>query len=106
VGAGGVLRLIGPLVTENTSDFQNAVRRENVSTIILDFSHVPYVDSAGLGSLVGTYVSGLKSGRRIVLVGVNDRVRNLLQITKMEELFLIFPDLGAAIETLINTGTA
>lgn len=105
-GGRGVLRLIGPLTTDNLSDFQNAVRRENVATIILDLSHVPYIDSAGLGSLAGAYASGLKSGRRMVLVGLNERVLNLLQITRMEQLFLIFPTLADAIEALANSGAA
>lgn len=105
-GGGGVLRLIGPLTTNNLADFQNAVRREQVSTIILDLSHVPYIDSAGLGSLVGAYVSGLKSGRRIILTGVNERILNLLEITRMDKLFLIFPSLTDAIEALSNSGNA
>ena len=105
-GGGGVLRLIGPLTTNNLADFQNAVRREQVPTIILDLSHVPYIDSAGLGSLVGAYVSGLKSGRRIILTGVNERVLNLLEITRMDKLFLIFPSLTDAIEALSNSGNA
>jgi anti-sigma B factor antagonist len=105
-GGGGVLRLIGPLTTNNLADFQNAVRREQVPTIILDLSHVPYIDSAGLGSLVGAYVSGLKSGRRIILTGVNERILNLLEITRMDKLFLIFPSLTDAIEALSNSGNA
>ncbi|HMK23151.1 MAG TPA: STAS domain-containing protein, partial [Terriglobales bacterium] len=56
-GTSGVLRLQGPLVSENVPDFHNAIRREQVPTVILDMSGVPYVDSAGLGSLVSAYVS-------------------------------------------------
>ena len=105
-GGQGVLRLKGPLTAENLSEFQNAVRRENSPTIILDLTDVPYIDSAGLGSLVGAYISGHKSGRRIALTGVNERVLHLFEITRVEQLFLIFPSLWDAIEALSNSGHA
>jgi ABC-type transporter Mla MlaB component len=62
----GVLSLRGPLTLETRSSFQNAVRREDAATMILDLTGVPYIDSSGLGSLVSTHVSCAKSGRRIV----------------------------------------
>ena len=74
--------------------------------MILDFSEVPYVDSAGLGSLVSVYVSRQKLGQRLALTGVNPRIIDLLEITKMEQLFLIFPNLSDAIDALTNSGMA
>jgi anti-sigma B factor antagonist len=102
----GVLRLRGPLTTENLSLFQNAMRREDKGTMILDLTDVPYVDSAGLGSLVSAYVSHHKAGRRVVLSGVNKRVLKLFEITKIEPLFLIFPTTWDAVEALTNAGRA
>jgi len=102
----GVLRLRGPLTTENVPSFQNAVRREDSPTVFLDLTDVPYVDSAGLGSLVSAYISRHKSGQRVVLAGVNDRVLKLFQITRVEPLFLIFPTIGDAIGALLNSGSA
>ena len=106
VGGKGVLRLKGPLVNENVPEFQNAIRRENVSTMILDFTGVPYIDSAGLGSLVSAYVSRRKSGQRTVLTGVNPRIIRLLEITRMAHLFPIFPSLADALDALSNPGMA
>jgi len=102
----GVLRFKGPLVTQNLADFQNAIRRENAPTVILDLTDVPYMDSSGLGSLVSAYVSGHKAGRRMALSGVNARIINLLEVTKTERLFLIFPSLEDALDGLSNPGTA
>jgi len=106
LGPQGVLCLKGPLTAENLPDFQNAIRREKVSTMILDLSSVPYIDSSGLGSLVSLYVSRQKQGQRMALAGVNARILNLLEITKMEQLFLIFPSISDAIDALSNPGQA
>ena len=102
----GMLHLKGPLTTENLALFQNAVRREDTPTMILDFTGVPYIDSAGLGSLISAHVSWQKAGRRVVLSGVNQRVQKLFEITKTEPLFLIFPTPWDAIEALTNAGRA
>jgi anti-sigma B factor antagonist len=102
----GVLRLRGPLTYDNLALFQNAVRRENTPTLILDLTEVPYIDSAGLGSLVGIYVSSHKAGQQVVLTGVNERVVKLFQITKVEPLFLMFPSLEEAFQALTTSGQA
>ena len=41
-----ILRLVGPLVMNNLFDFQARVRGDNSRALILDFTQVPYVDSA------------------------------------------------------------
>jgi anti-sigma B factor antagonist len=101
----GILRLVGPLTMSTLSPFENAVRRID-GNVILDLSHVPYVDSAGLGALVGAYTSYHKAGRSMVLSGVNDRVLKLLEITRLEALFLIFPTLGEALQAITNSAEA
>ena len=103
----GVLFLRGPLTMENLLLFQNAMRREADSgTVILDLSEVPYIDSAGLGSLVSALVSRQKAGRRVALSGVNERVLRLLEITRVESIFLIFETLDHAIAALSGAGQA
>ena len=102
----GILSLRGPLTMENVPPFLNAVRRERAPTMILDFSGVPYVDSSGLGSLVSAYTSCQKSGRRVALTGVNQRVMKVFEITKLEPVFLMFSTVSEAIEALSNAGSA
>jgi anti-sigma B factor antagonist len=102
-----VLCLSGPLTVENLALFQNAIRREeNVPTVILDLTEVPYIDSSGLGSLVSAYVTRQKATRRIALSGVNERVLKLFETTKVEPLFLIFPTLDDAITALTTAAQA
>jgi len=97
----GVICLRGPLTIENILPFQNAFRREeNAETVILDLTEVPYIDSSGLGSLIGAYVSRQKAGRRVALTGVNERVFRLFEVTKTESLFLMFPTIDDAILAL------
>lgn len=55
--------------------------------IILDVSRVSYVDSSGLGELVGVYTSVRNAGGDVKLVGVDKKLQGLLQVTKLHTIF-------------------
>ncbi len=82
-----VLRLSGPLTIATLYEFQNLVRTNISGGLVLDFTNVPYVDSAGVGALVGAYVRHQKEGHSLTLAGVNERVRNTLKITQVDSFF-------------------
>jgi anti-sigma B factor antagonist len=102
-----ILELTGPLTAANGPTFQNAMRREEgAETLILDLSEVPYVDSAGLGLLVTAYVTRQKSGRKLVLTGINARVNKLFEVTRVTSLFLIFSTPEEAVAALSSAARA
>jgi anti-sigma B factor antagonist len=86
-GPSKILKLQGPLLISNMFDFQSKVRSTPAPTLILDLTEVPYMDSAGVGVLVGAHVSRDKDGRKLLLVGVTQRVRQTLQVTQVERFF-------------------
>jgi len=77
-------------------EFQSMVRADKSKTLIIDFAKVPYVDSAGIGALVGAYVTRQHSGRRLALIGVSKRVRDALKVTRVEQFFEFFDSIGEA----------
>jgi anti-sigma B factor antagonist len=85
-----VFRLDGPLVLANLSSFQSKLRADTSQALILDFTEVPYIDSAAIGALVGAHVSRQKEGRRMGLVGVNQRIRQAFEITRIESLLQFY----------------
>jgi len=92
-----ILQLHGPVTIATLFDFRDTVRAEKAAkTVILDFSHVPYVDSAGVGAIVNAHVSCVSSGRRLLLVAVADRIRTLMKVTKVEQVLSIFRTLEEA----------
>jgi anti-sigma B factor antagonist len=81
------MRLTGPLTLFNIFGFQSKVRADSSRALVLDFSAVPLMDSAGIGALVGAYVTRQKDGRRLALVGVNQRIRQALEVTRVDSFF-------------------
>ncbi len=92
-----VLRLHGPLLLGNFFPLQTMVRADNSELLIIDVADMPYIDSAGIGCLVGAHVSRDNSGRKMVLVGANDRLLTSLKVTKVEQLFTFAPNTEQAV---------
>jgi anti-sigma B factor antagonist len=85
-----VLALKGPLTIHTIFNFQTAVREESGSALIIDFSNVPFMDSAGLGALVGARVALQKANRPLAIAGLNTQVKALLDMSKVSPFFRIF----------------
>jgi anti-sigma B factor antagonist len=91
-----IIRLRGPLLLGNFFPLQTMVRADTSDLLIIDVTDMPYIDSAGIGCLVGAHVSRENSGRRLVLVGANDRLLSSLKVTKVDQLFSFAPSVEQA----------
>ena len=91
-----ILRLEGALVMKTMFEFQSTVRADSSRSLIIDFTNVAYVDSAGIGALVGAYVTRQHGGRSLALVGVSERIHNALKVTHVEQFFRFFDSVSAA----------
>jgi anti-sigma B factor antagonist len=91
-----ILTLNGPLVMTTMFEFQATVRADTSRSLIVDFTNVPYVDSAGIGALVGAYVTRERGGRNLALAGVCERIHHALQVTRVEQFFNFFDSVSAA----------
>jgi anti-sigma B factor antagonist len=86
-----ILELKGALTIHTVFGFQDAVKRENASELILDMSGVPYIDSAGLGAMVAAYVGAQKAMRKLAFAGMNTQVKALTEMTHVSQLFHSYP---------------
>jgi anti-anti-sigma factor len=91
-----ILRLKGSLTLHTVFSFQEAMRGESAPVLILDFTDVPYIDSAGLGALVGMHVGAQKAMRKLAFVGMNTQVRALMDMTNVSQLFKSYATVAEA----------
>jgi anti-anti-sigma factor len=91
-----VMTLVGPLTLRNIFEFQKKIAVDPPQVMIFDLSQVEYMDSAGIGVLINYYVSAQKNGRRMTLVGANQRLDALLEMTRVKELLKNYPTVEAA----------
>ena len=76
------------------------------SAVVVDLSDVAYVDSGGIGALVGLYTTARASGSRLTLAGANSKVRHVLDITKLSGIIGMYPNADEAAATLRRRATA
>jgi anti-sigma B factor antagonist len=81
-----VLQLKGPLNIHTIFEFQETMRAEASPVVIIDFGGVPYVDSAGLGAMVGAFVSAQRNQRKLAFAGMNTQVKALVDMTHVNQL--------------------
>ncbi len=67
--------------------------------VILDLSRLYYIDSTGLGAVVGGYTSLTKLGGALKLVNPNQRTLELLMMTQLHTLFEVFNDVQDAVDS-------
>ncbi len=84
---------------EESSHLRDYLKQVLSSTrkLILNFSGVSYIDSGGLGTLVGVYSSARSAGADIKLTGLGQRLRDVLQITKLVTVFEVYDNEQQAI---------
>lgn len=84
---------------ESARFFAQALERalaEERSHVIVDLTRINSVDSTGIGELVG-YLGRFQSARRsLFLVNPNERIRKLLQVARLAELFPTYDSVEAA----------
>ncbi len=65
--------------------------------VLLNLGDVTYIDSSGIGELVGAYISFKKQGGELKLLNLTRRVHDLLQITRLYTVFEVYSDEAAGL---------
>ena len=84
-----VVECRGRLVREATDQLRQTVKPLIPQTrlLVLDLTGLAYMDSSGLGVLVGLYVSARTAGCQLQLINLNQRIRQLLGMTHLLSAF-------------------
>ena len=77
-----------------------------IRQVVLNLGGVSYIDSGGLGTLVGLYTSARATGGEIKLANLTQRVHDQLQITKLVTVFEVYESEEKAINSFAARATA
>jgi len=110
VGNVSIVDLNGKITLGESSgvlrDELNSLLAMGRKSIIVNMANVTYIDSAGLGELVGKYTTATNQGGSIKLLHLQNKMKDLLQITKLHTIFPIFEDEDAAVASFATGATA
>ena len=72
---------------------------QNQKNILINLAKVPYIDSAGLGEMIRCFTAIRKAGGSLRLLAPNQRLIDLLTITKLVNVFDWYNDESAALKS-------
>ena len=72
--------------------------RRRPRRLVLDLSQVPYIDSSTLAVFVEALKRVLKEGGKVFLVGLQPRVKGLIEIARLSSIFAICGDASEALD--------
>jgi anti-anti-sigma factor len=84
-----VLSVVGEIDMQSAAALRERVEALDVShgTLVLDLDGVGFVDSSGLGALLGIKKRQDRAGGRLVLSSLSPAVARIIEITKMDRVF-------------------
>ena len=83
----------GPFLRQKVKDLIDAGTRK----LVLGFADVPYIDSTGLGFLAGSRVTAQNAGVNLVLAGLNEHVRRIMDGVRLTQFFVVVDDEASAL---------
>jgi len=103
VGNVVVLHLTGPITLGQATQKLREIIRDTLAAgrknILLNMAEVYYMDSSGLGELAAAYTSITHQGGKLKLMKLAPRVKDLVQLTRLYQLFEVFNDEDSAVRS-------
>jgi anti-sigma B factor antagonist len=90
---------LGQSVRTLRDTFQD-LASQGEKNVVLDMSDVPYLDSAGLGTIVSGLNLFKQNGGSLVLSSVQPRIAQLLELTNLTDVLRAYPNESSAVESL------
>jgi anti-sigma B factor antagonist len=97
-----VIDVEGQLIVGNRQELKQKVLEElegGGRKFLIDFSNTGYIDSSGLGVLVSLSKKIREQGGELRLANLNDDLRTLFELTKLDTLFHIASSRDEALES-------
>jgi anti-sigma B factor antagonist len=93
-GDATIVQCTGKLTAGLTGILRDEVKRliPGSKKIVLDLTDLTQMDSMGLGTIVGLYVSAKASGTTLILINLSQRVRDLFRITNVWSILEVYGD--------------
>ncbi len=92
----------GRLTSFEAQAFRDAIHalvKKGHKNIVLNLTGLEYLDSSGVGELVGNYLTVVKSDGAMKVVGLAPKIEQIFKVTQLYQVFPEFPDEASALES-------
>jgi anti-anti-sigma factor len=72
----------------------------DTSSVVLNFSHVEYINSTGIALIVGLLAQARKSHRRLLIYGLSEHYLEIFKITRLADFMDVLTDESSALASV------
>jgi anti-anti-sigma factor len=101
--ASNVLPLDGEIdlhVSPRVAASLGAMIEQKPPRLVVDLSNVTYIDSSGLAVLIEGMQNVEAYGGKFILAGIQENVKPIFEIARLDQVFIIFPHVDAALAAI------
>lgn len=98
-GTGVVLTPNGEIDLSSSPELRESLLsalRDQPSRLIVNLHKTPYMDSSGVATLVEAMQKAMRSQTKLILCGMEEKVRSIFEIARLDAVFTIVDDTNAA----------
>ncbi len=81
-------------------DVDRALEEYSVNRLVFDLTEVDFVDSSGLGVILGRYKRVTAKGGKVYLAGAKPQVKKVLDLSGLPHLMEIYPSVGLLLDKI------
>ena len=99
-GGGCVVKICGACsmdVAWRINDCLSEVAKQGPRLVAVDLSGLEFIESSGLGGIVGGYLRLRKNHGELRLVSPRKHIRDILELTRLTQLFKVYDSVDAAL---------
>lgn len=100
---GVIVSIIGDVDLYSSPEVRNVVMelaKKKIPNILIDFNRVGYMDSSGVATLVEGLQQVGKYRGKLILFGLQDLVKQVFELSRLDKVFEIHPDESTALAHL------
>ncbi|ABV32912.1 MULTISPECIES: STAS domain-containing protein [Pseudothermotoga] len=101
-----IIRPNGELDMSNSAELKEQIKREFIHQgkvdLIIDLSHVDYMDSSALGVLIGLQKSCRLNGGALILCGLEENLKRIFKMTSLDSVFSIRATVEDALKVFLE----
>jgi stage II sporulation protein AA (anti-sigma F factor antagonist) len=99
-----VVKIAGEIDHHYSEEIKFKIEKEfsktNSKNIIFDFSELTFMDSSGIGMIIGRYKAIGKQGGQVIVASINENPKKLIEMAGLHKILKCYNNVNEAIESL------
>ncbi|MGL5751809.1 MAG: anti-sigma F factor antagonist [Paraclostridium sp.] len=90
------------IASEVREEIDYVLKEKQIKNVVFNFENINFMDSSGIGVVIGRYKQVSSEGGRVAIINVNDRVRKIFDLSGMNKIIGIHNTYEDAVSSFLG----